>query len=118
MSGHIHTIPSDALEHNGNTEAVTHIIKASPGRLYELSVFNSSASTTLYVQLHDRTTAPTAALKPKGVPKKILAGATESLAIDGGGVEFSTGIVVAASTTGTTWTDPSTSYITVSARYK
>ena len=24
MSGHIHTIPSDALEHNGNTEAVTH----------------------------------------------------------------------------------------------
>lgn len=79
------------------------VIANKPGRLYRLSVSNSNATTSYFVQLHDRAIAPIATNVPIWEERIEAAVATtgKSCVLDFGlnGLYFATGITFALSST-------------------
>lgn len=78
------------------------IIKATAGTLYRITGFNSSASAQ-FIQLHDAATLPADTAVPVLV-QKVAAGSNFVIEFGSIGRAFSTGIVVANSSTGPTLT--------------
>lgn len=80
----------------------SHVVKATAGTLWGLSVFNNSASDQYY-QLFDSATLPADGVVPIE-PMKVIAGGTGSWSFSDIGRAFASGIVVCNSSTGVTKT--------------
>lgn len=78
------------------------VIKASAGTLYRITGYNSSASAQ-FIQLHDSATLPVDTAVPVLV-QKVAAGSNFTIEFGSIGRAFTTGIVVANSSTGPTLT--------------
>ena len=79
------------------------VIKATPGTLYSILCFNSSASAQ-WIQLHNSTAVPINGTVPTGPIFLVPAGGNLSISSDKFGRFFSSGIIVCNSTTGPTKT--------------
>lgn len=89
-------VDSTALE-------ASHVLKAAPGNLYRLQIYNNNAAARWF-QLHDAAALPADGAVPRWI--YYLAGQSSSPPFDWqpGGRYFTTGIVVCGSTTGPTKT--------------
>jgi hypothetical protein len=79
------------------------VVKAAPGTLYALTVYNNSGSAQFY-QLHDATAEPSVGAVPAAILAKIAAGGSETVYFGRRGRAFTKGIVVTNSSTGATLT--------------
>jgi hypothetical protein len=104
------SLPATPLQVQGPTNSnassvayeASHIIKAAPGKLFGLTIYNSKA-TAQFIQLHDAAALPIDTAIPVVL---IYAQATSSVSFDLGifGRNFTNGIVVCNSSTGPTKT--------------
>lgn len=91
-------------------------VTALPGCLYHLSVVNKSSSTSYFIQIHDKATAPIASDTPiwEG---KLPAGGDWSVGFQLFGLYFTNGISLAISTTAGTLTLAAADDAVAYARY-
>lgn len=97
-------MPVTKAEYTPNTTtsayAASLVVKASPGRLYSLTGFNSGAAQ--WIQIHDAASLPADTAVPKVI---VYVGANQNFSIDyKNGRTFENGIVVCNSSTGPTKT--------------
>lgn len=90
-------VPS--LNATSSAEEASKIIKARPGILYGLIVYNNNAAAQ-FIQLHDSATVPANGVVPV-IVFEIAAQTTRSLDFGENGRSFANGIVVCNSTTDT-----------------
>jgi len=81
----------------------SHVIKATPGTLYKLNVYNSKASAQ-FIQFYNSATLPADAAVPTGPLITVPTVSSVTIDFGSGGRVFSTGIVVGNSSTGPTKT--------------
>lgn len=80
-----------------------HILKAAPGTLVGLMVYNNNASDR-WLQLHNAISAPADTAVPYIPPVKVAAGTTVLLELPSTGIYFPTGIYACNSSTAATKT--------------
>jgi hypothetical protein len=108
-------VPAASSTASTTAYAASLVVKASAGRLFSVNGYNSKASTQ-FIQVHDAASLPSNSAVPLAI---LTVPATSNFSIDFGalGIPLSTGIVLAASSTGPTLTVDTSSDVWFQASY-
>lgn len=96
-------VPPTSTRANSTALEASRVIKPSAGQLYSVQIYNGGTS-AFYVQLFDSTTVPADGTAPVSPPLKVMPDTTVAMDVPVIGMNFTTGIAVAASSTPTTKT--------------
>lgn len=104
MGGNVAGSTGQASVLNAAAASSNKVVKASAGRLFRVSAFNSSGG-KVYLQVFDAIAMPLDGTIPTLAPVAIAADGTATIDFGTRGRPFTTGIVVAGSSTGATLTN-------------